>query len=518
MSEHSWYIFIWDKFCEILDALNRFYKALFIIGIFFLIAAFLFIMGHISGIAVSIGAVDSQDVGQKYLLIINPFAFVLLCIGGLGLIGYCIYRAKSDGATKSPSWPYPEKLTVHVVLPTNKNTYHNTLGDALLQAAGFLSASDAFDNIKIIPHDHKNNSDTAWKVLNEIIDKESEKKEPICIVFTMSSICTNVYKKCHDKIKRCSPKVKNRLSIVFTVASSPKTPYDNHYFFQHFVTGGKEIERIVHHCRTICHTLEGYVPRGLLFEMNSPYSKETAKQIKEKLENHIPLEILRLDPSNQFTNTQKDRISTFIESTQVEERFAIVVAYDKALLNSFEALNQAGYEGRIIATTTLSVKDWQEYLDRDNYWNPNKVKVCNTKVDGFDPDNTQTMFAISLKYWTFDTVIRENKKPREFYKDKYQVVKEWFDPLEREVYEKIYPNYISAFCFDSVRIFSKMQKHTQWNLSSLISECSPQELNEDSPFLQNEVFIDHGKTVVSVEIEPLKTKRTMLHTGDSMDV
>lgn len=507
MPEHI-YKFVWNIFCEILDALDGFYKAIFIIGVLFSIVAVLIIIGHVSGNVVSIGAVDSQEAEKHNLLIITPLAFVLLCIGGLCLIGYCIYRARYKTSTIPPSWKYPNKLTVHVVLPNNKNGYRDTLGDGLLQAAGFLAASDAFKNVTILPYDHENNADKAWEILEGIIETESEKREPICVVFTMSSICSIVFKRCHEKIKKCSPKVRARLSIVFTVASNPTTPYDKQFFFQHFVTGDKEAERIVHHCRSICQTPahKNCIHRGLLFVMDSPYSDETAKRIKNKLEKYISFDLIPLNSSNQLTGAQVRRILRFVNDTLIYERFAVIVAYDMALLNSIEALNQVGYEGVIIATTTLSVKDWQEYMDKDHYWNPNKTKVFYTRVEGFDPDNTQTTFAISLDSWDFDKVIRQNKKPMEFYKANPDIVKGWFKPEEIEVYKKIYPNYISAFCFDSVRLFSKMKNHTKWTLLKLINECSLQEQNEDSPFSENELF-KHGKTIVPIEICPLESKR-----------
>lgn len=116
------------------------------------------------------------------------------------------------------------------------------------------------------------------------------------------------------------------------------------------------------------------------------------------------------------------------------------------------------------------------------------------------------MFAISLERWSFDEVIKQNLEPMKFYNSDYAVVKSWFSELDKKVYKKIYPNYISAFCFDSVRLFSIMQNNKKRRLSELL-DCSPLERNEHSPFSQNELFKDYGKTVVPVEMYSLKSKK-----------
>jgi len=407
---------------------------------------------------------------------------------------------------------YPDKLTVHVILPTNKNNFKDTLGDGLLQAAGFLAASDAFkDNINIVSHDHQNNADKAWKILEEILNKEAPLENPICVIFTMSSICQTVFKKCKEIIVKHPPSVKKRLSILFTVASAPDTPHDGDNFFQHFVAGDIETDVIVRYCQNSILINRSrdkqYIPKGLLFVMNSPYSKGTANKIKEEIENDIQFVRIELDSNDELTNDHNERIKRFIKETKIEERFSIIIAYDTALLRSIEALNHAKYEGTVIATTTLSVKDWQEYLENENHWDPNKTNVFYTRVKGFNPDDKRTMFAYFLNRWSFDEVIRQNREPMKFYNADYEKVKnDWFSELEKKVYKKIYPNYISAFCFDSVRLFSIMQKNKMQRLSELLN-CSQLDQNENSPFSQNKLFDNRGKTDVPVEIHPLESNK-----------
>lgn len=292
-------------------------------------------------------------------------------------------ESEPKGEEFPPQGEYPSKLTIHVILPTNRNGFKDTLGDGLLQAAGFMAASDVFENVKIVPHDHQNNSDKAWEILEEILNKEAPLGNPICVIFTMSSICQKVFKKCKENIVKYSSSVKNRLSIVFTVASAPETPHDGVNFYQHFVSGDIETDAIVKHCHSSILNYsrnEQYIPRGLLFVMKSPYSKETTDKIKGELENNISFVRIELNANDELANDHRERIKRFIAETKIEERFAIIIAYDTALLRSIEALSQDKYEGVVIAATTLSVKDWQEYLNSENYWDPNKTNVFYTEL------------------------------------------------------------------------------------------------------------------------------------------
>jgi len=405
---------------------------------------------------------------------------------------------------------YPEKLRVHVVLPTNKNNYKNTLGDGLIQAAGFLAASDAYnDRIEIIPHDHENNPDKAWDILEGIINEEKDKNEPICVVFTMSSIASNVFKKCSEKITKY-PEVEKRLSVLFTVCSNPPQKLHEHTnFFCHFVDGKDETKEIVRFCTgqavPKCRERK-YVPKALLIVMGSSYPQKTAGDIEKQLK-HIKIKdkkfqitSIHLDTKDQIADSGMHLIERFIEETEESERFAIIVAYDKALLESITALKKKNYKGFVIGTTTLSVKDWQEYLERTNNLSGNDMKVLCTSTVGFDPHDTKSLFSQRLNRWTFDRVIEQNVAPRKFYRTDPDI-DAWFEDIEKEVYKNIDSNYISAFCFDSVRLFKIMHKHEKWRLDGIL-DCDHTEQHEESPFANNELF-KHAKTIVPITITPL---------------
>ena len=59
------------------------------------------------------------------------------------------------------------------------------------------------------------------------------------------------------------------------------------------------------------------------------------------------------------------------------------------------------------------------------------------------------------------------RKYSELYKYNLDDVRAAFDDIEEQVYDKIYPNYISAFCFDSIRLFDIMHDQGEQRLSNI---------------------------------------------------
>ena len=312
---------------------------------------------------------------------------------------------------------------VYVVLPTSKKG--ETMGDGLLQVAGFLAAGNAFKNIKIEARDHWNDEAEAKILLIKILEEEEKKKGPICIIYTMSDICefiAGIFKEDIIKNKRWR-KVAKRVNIIFTVASiKDKSLHDGKNLFHHFVTCDTETKRIVSHLNSIIrHIISDYDSKGLkpkgimgksaLLYLSSRYPMETVSLLKNSFGSTVVFSEVPFNRKGESKHL--DRIDEIAQVTGVDKRFVIIVAYDAALREAIKALKDAGYKGTVIATTTLSVKDWQEYLKKEEYLVPD-IRLFYTYVEGFDSDNECSTFAENLEEWNFETII--SQKESKYYK------------------------------------------------------------------------------------------------------
>jgi len=395
-----------------------------------------------------------------------------------------------------------EKPTIYVVLPTNKEG--RTMGDGLLQAAGFLAAKSLFgDEIEIQPYDHHNKESKAKNLLYKIIDLEKKKKGPICIIFTMSDICRAIAQEFKDKIQK-QKKIAKRLNIIFTVASiDDKSLRDGKNLLHHFVTCDKETERIALHRDSIISEIKNKtshpMSRAALLYLTSGYPRETASLLKKEFGATVTLDEVQFDREGRTKDSHK--VADIAKIADVNKRFAIIVAYDAALKEALKTLKDVGYKGKVLCTTTLSVKDWQEYLKKKEYFVPD-INLFYTYVKGFDTENKHSKFAESLHHWNFETITGQEKS--KFYKGSTDDIRRDFaeyDKYADEIYENIYPNYISAFCFDSVRLFVEMHSLNAKSLyNKKMKENNKEHIKKYSPFEKIVMFEHDGKTEVTLGI------------------
>lgn len=387
------------------------------------------------------------------------------------------------------------KLTVYVFLPLSDQTVR---GDALLQAAGFKAASVAFeDYVEIKFEDHGNSVQQALAWLRKILDAHLLKDDavPICIIFTMSTVC------CEELAGLCKQEkylaLKDHLSIIFTVAASQKTPHDGECIFRHFVSGKDEVDSIHDYCRV--HRLAAGADRAqaLFLMMESAYPEQTAGALAQKLfiEDHFSLEKISIAPNKTITCPGNGDTTTIIKKYTEPADVAIVLGYDHALLEAFKALNDAGFEGNLIGGSTLSVRDWQTYLRKKGLVS-DKFKVWYTKIKGFEHASERAReFVRFLKEWTHKTLTTPTPNDKRFPSLRLD------DPVELEVYRDIEPNYISAFCFDSVRLFALMQEMKKTRLDELDLDSAETHHKMNGPF--EEITFIRGRTQVPLTCEQL---------------
>ena len=459
----------------------------------------LILLGDVFKVGVSIGGKDPTLVrlSNQIVVALVLAAVVLIVISLLFMVTSDPAKSAASHDAKTIPVSYPSKLRVHVVLPTGP--VGKSLGDGLLQAAGFLAARDAFANgLSIIPHDHHNDAGRAAQIFADILAQEIGGTDPICLVYTMSNVCQAVAEKVQLAVQHNST-LADRLSVVFTVASAPDTPHNGEFLFQHFVRGDQEAKEIVQFCRqhTMTHRITN--PDVLFLSMQSPYSQQTVRDMLTRLvmNNNFRAQNISISKDGKLLGRQAKDIREWRERAS-EESVAISVSYDRSLLGAIRALHEADFHGPFVATTTLSVLDWQEYLKSNGYLNADGFRMWHTCVEGFDPDaGPARQFAQRLSPWTLDRVLAQEA----YYGEHANIAGRWFDDIERKVYNTILPNYISAFCFDAVRLFSVMREHSARRLADLDLPFngSREPFLRDCPF-EYPKFTKEGRTELPVVI------------------
>lgn len=392
-----------------------------------------------------------------------------------------------------------EQLILHIALPSDPT--RPARGDAILQGAGFLAAKNQFENqLNIKFHDHKNSNTEIQRIIKEEVIGNAKKDMPICAIFTMSSVSCDVRNEV-ERLADNDSSIKERISIIFTVSSAPETYSDRTNYFQHFIAGKSEAKEIIKHCRTVKSENRLSSPIVYLLRMNSPYSIQTIKYLNTELAYHqFDCVQIELDENGSISNKDIKRI----ERKPNENTFCIVIAYDRYLLGALESLSEIEYEGHVLSSATLSVSDWQEYLRKDIKFHNNYLNLKFVDIENFmkPPKGGYERFCKDLKPWTFENVIAERK----LYPEDPATTRAYFSKLEQSVYKTILPNYISAFCYDSVRLFSLMAQFNKKSLKQIYDEKHKHVISESSPFADKIDITNQGRVNIDLFVENFSFK------------
>lgn len=419
------------------------------------------------GVLVFVLKIDGSSVLDPQIWSEMPLLFVLpALVTPVGIVASLIFLYRPRG----PAEPSLQgKLTVHVLMPRLDSS---TPGDTLLQVGGFIAAGKRYgDHVCLKYIAHSDDAKTAFDETKKIIES-TPKSERLCIIATMSRVSRSVYDAAAVCMK-ADPDLLERLSIVFTVASAPATPSDKKSFFQYFISGRDEADKIVDQCSAIKTDKNLRNPEVYLLGIDSYYPKQTNEILRERLggRGFIPIP-MNLSETGSISRVDLDRIQTHLE----EPSFTILIAYDRHLVEALTSLERIGYSGRIYSTTTLSVKDWQDTIRSSNELKHARLNLKYLRVEGLDG---QTDIAKNFRDDLHKVKWKHVLAIEELCPEKAD-----FTAIEKLIYEKIDPNYISGFCYDAVRLFARMQVERRARLADEVS------IEPGSPVLYGESLFD----------------------------
>ena len=448
-----------------------------------LIYSFLFVF--IASIAlILLNKVPASITNLTYLSQFIVFLVSIIILFIIFLIFRKLQNDKSDTDVNKINYN-SDKEKVFILFPTYPED--GSMGDGLLQAAGFLAAKKAYKTtLDLEFYDHKNNAIEIREIIHNIFDDVS-KLPRINIIITMSS----VYDIAKAEIEYLSEKlkVKDKLSVIFTVASAPNVPADGDCYFQYFISGKKEVKEFVKYCNTTKNILELQRPLVYLAQANSPYSVETIASLNEELQNNFEIKTLKISSLSDNKNIQTD----ILRST-----FFIIVAFDKELFKILEFLSEIKYREIILVSSTLSVKDWQEYLFKDKNFHMRKLNLNYINIDDF-PSTKESYIHFENALYEFDlnSVISTNPP---YINGELRTLNK-LNTIEQNIYKKLEPNYISAFCYDSVSLFHELSLSNYTKLGQFIKQKGEATFF-NSPFKEVKMTAN-GKSVLDLSIKPL---------------
>ena len=407
--------------------------------------ATLTILAYAAFAASKLEFIPEISVGNKYIP--QPLAFIFFIVSLVYWIWAFLHYQKWVKANENTKKKQThngtgetKKTTVHVLLPLSGNT---AKGDGLIQAAGVMAAGDEYDdsiNLEII--DHKNDVTVAVRALREIMRRWKKGDSPLWVVSTMSLISINLHETIKFELQQ-KEELRQFFTMIFTVASSPNVPHDpENRVFKYTVHGTDEVEKILTY-------LDGdRLKKPLIIAgTDSAYPKAAVGQLAHSLSidsKNPPVLILPLDENGKGKVPDKLKGKLAV----LEAEYAIIFGYDLALFEAFKLLITNGFTGKILSPTTLSVPDWQQYLSNQTELTKNGNDYYCIRFKNSDKDKGASYVAY-LTPWTFNKLTDS----KELYKDRAgEEIRAKFNTVEKEVYQKINSNYISALCYDSIRI------------------------------------------------------------------
>jgi len=428
---------------------------------------------------------DNWETVKNFVL--NYGILISIATLFLFLLVYYIWAIYKEGFLKPDAKKKADKIkaltnkkikldTVHVFLPLTGGAK----GDGLIQAAGFLKASQDFTDLNILLYDTKYDADRAKGILETLIEKWEIGDPPLAIVVTMSKTSETLAETAKEIIqkgiaeektwfqnpfaKKKFTELEKSFSMILTVAFSPKVPhYPSSHIYKFSINGNDEASYMKAKILNSAANNDFNLNQPLILcSTTSDYPSSAIGELTRKILKHPqtkPFIVLPFDETGKLKECKKLDLSSYDQ--------AIVFAYDKYIFNIFEYLIAHKFKGKVLCPTTFSVEDWQQIwkgiesnkkLPQLTYY---YLDIENINHVSLDPCNQFQTLAheISLKLANQD-------------KNFFQIYTQQFSTQEKQFYDLIDRNYISDLCYQSIIFFSiqSKQKISYFNFDKLKSK------------------------------------------------
>lgn len=356
----------------------------------------------------------------------------------------------------------PDKFPVHVYVPLTGTGI--PVGDVILQISGFFLGLVRYRQyVDVVFHD-SNQPGNFERDLEDLI-QSSPKDKPLGVVICMSKYA----KEARQVIDRCieaDTALTNRLTVVYTVVSAGFKSCRHNVNWRYFADGATEahtlVEAVRAHSKSKGLACDHSQPAILILRDGTEYGSYTSKKIQQLME--ADEYVVQVKDVSKLDNALADHLATY--------QAVVIVAIDQALRTTIKWLQGCRYSGLVFSTTTMSVPEWHASMASD----AKPLSLVFTEVIWGDRASD------------FHNVVETNPN-RELlfagFRMEYSKIHEVVDRLdseERRSYDGISVNYITAFCFETVRLFHMAQNRKAFTWKTLFTEHQ-QDVRYNQPIL-----------------------------------
>ena len=317
-------------------------KALLITGIVVFILSVFFGIYLLNQVKNNIKKTTNSTILRKWIVI----PFLVISILNIVFTSYLLGDRKVQ-----PIKHTNEKIRIVIMLPLG-DVIKPAYQDGMRQMYGYAEFLNDYnarytEDFEFVPIDHSMSYDVAKQIIEREVNNGT--KYFIC---TMSKVNEELSKYFVEIISNCKFTGQQPI-LICTVTSSPKINLKPNLIYRFYVRSQEEGKCLADLANSKKLTSATYIV------VNDPYGKGAVEEFKKNWDGKFS-EGIKVD-----FGTGVDEISEKIEkqfkNIPDSERQAIFIAhYGNGIDNIVKALSREKIKGVILATSTLSISDWQE--------------------------------------------------------------------------------------------------------------------------------------------------------------
>jgi len=256
------------------------------------------------------------------------------------------------GGKYGPNNVSPQLKTRIVIMLPLGDVIKPAYQDGMRQMYGYAEFLNDYntrytEEFEFVPIDHSMNFDVAKQIIEREVNRGT--KYFIC---TMSKVNEELSKHFEEILTRCKFSGQKPI-LILTVTSYPKVTLKQNLIYRFYIRSQEEGK-----CLADLAT-EKNINSATYIVVNDPYGKGAVEEFKKNWNGKFT-EGIKVEFGSGVDDIS-DQIKKQLKTIPEKDRQAIFIAhYGNGIDNIIKALNRDKIKGIILATSTLSIPDWQQ--------------------------------------------------------------------------------------------------------------------------------------------------------------